>query len=251
MPGVETQAQAEEDGQADAAPLPVALPQPASSAQAQAALAASDTYGAALDAIGLGAFSLRVFLLTGLGWISDGAEAAVLSYMLPALQHEHGLTEAQLGTISSVLAGAQAVGAVFWGYSADVAGRRRSFLASVSLTAVLGLASAAAGANLYLYVALRAATGFAIGGNLPLAVTVTSELMPPRYRDRALVGLHLFYEVGALGSTGLALLLLPASCKAGTRCEWPLYLALVAAPAAIVSLLAARYLPESPAGPLP
>ena len=124
--------------------------------------------------------------------------------------------------------------------------------------------------------------------------------MPPRYRDRALVGLHLFYEVGALGSTGLALLLLPDSCKAGTRCgrpkvrevstyytpllhrvaalpsaltttlyytpllhplttppyyytpyycrcEWPLYLALVAAPAAVVSLLAARYLPESPA----
>ena len=35
------------------------------------------------------------------------------------------------------------------------------------------------------------------------------------------------------------------------RCEWPIYLALVAAPAAIVSLLAARYLPESPARPLP
>ena len=168
-------------------------PQPPSSSSSSS----SDTYGAALDAIGLGAFSLRVFLLAGLGWISDGAEAAVLSYMLPALREQHGLTEADLGAISSALAGAQAVGAVFWGYSADVAGRRRSFLASVSLTAVLGLASAASGTSLYVYVALRAATGFAIGGNLPLAVTVTSELMPPRYRDRALVGLHLFYEAGA------------------------------------------------------
>ena len=169
-------------------------PQPPSSSSSSSS---SDTYGAALDAIGLGAFSLRVFLLAGLGWISDGAEAAVLSYMLPALREQHGLTEADLGAISSALAGAQAVGAVFWGYSADVAGRRRSFLASVSLTAVLGLASAASGTSLYVYVALRAATGFAIGGNLPLAVTVTSELMPPRYRDRALVGLHLFYEAGA------------------------------------------------------
>ena len=96
MPAVEVHAQLQAEGLADAAPLPVASPQP--------------DYGAALDAIGLGAFSLRVFLLAGLGWISDGAEAAVLSYMLPALQHEHGLTEAQLGTISSVLAGAQAVG---------------------------------------------------------------------------------------------------------------------------------------------
>ena len=51
------------------------------------------------SAIGLGAFSLRLFQLAGLGSIYDGAEVAVLSYMLPALQHEHGLTEAQLGTI--------------------------------------------------------------------------------------------------------------------------------------------------------
>jgi MFS family permease len=203
-------------------------------------------YAEALDNIGLGRFSLKIFLLAGLGWISDGAEAAVLSYMLPALRQQHGLQEADLGAISSLLSGAQALGAMFWGYCADTLGRRPSFLASVGLTALLGMASAASGGSLEAYVLLRALTGFAIGGNLPLAVTVTSELLPPRYRDRALVGLHLFYEAGALTSTGLALLFMPDSCKPDTRCAWPLYLALVAAPAACVSLLAVCHLPESP-----
>jgi putative MFS transporter len=96
------------------------------------------------------------------------------------------------------------------------------------------------------YVALRAATGFAIGGNLPLAVTVTSELVPLRHRDRALVGLHLFYEAGALLSTTAARILLPASGAPGTRVEWRTYLSLVSLPSAVVVLLALFRLPESP-----
>ena len=133
----------------------------------------------------------------------------------------------------------------FWGVVADRAGRRKAFVCSVGLTAIFGMASAWAW-SLTSYVALRAATGFAIGGNLPLAVMVTSEFLPPKVRDRALVGLHLFYEIGALSSTSSALLLMPDSCMAGTRCDWPTYLSLMGLPAAVVSLVALLYLPESP-----
>ena len=205
---------------------------------------ATEVCAAQLDAIGWGCFSSELLLLAGLGWISDGAEAAVLSYMLPALGTQYSLDEERLGQLSSLLSLAQAVGAAFWGRLADVAGRRPAFLGSVGLTAVLGIASAWA-TSLPAYVALRAATGFAIGGNLPLAVTVTSELLPPRHRDRCLIMLHLFYEVGALSSTGLAVLLMPESCAEGTRCNWQTYLLLVALPAAAVSLVALCRLPES------
>lgn len=237
-------------------------------AEAVQRLSPTDTsYVSALDSIGFNRFSLIIFLLAGLGWISDGAEAAVLSYMLPALRNSTDMfswpwepepsgnssldevqltiSEGELGTLTSALSGAQAVGAVFWGCLADAVGRRPAFIASVGMTAVLGLASAAA-PSLFGYVALRAATGFAIGGNLPLAVTVTSELLPLRHRDRALVGLHLFYEVGALSATGLALELMPSSCRPGTPCNWRLFIGLLASPAAVISLLAACILPESP-----
>ena len=198
----------------------------------------------ALDAIGWTSFSTELFLLAGLGWISDGAEASVLSYMLPALSELYSLSGPQLGEISSLFSGCQAFGALFWGWLADTAGRRPAFLGSVGLTAIFGIASAFAPSLLW-YVVLRAATGFAIGGNLPLAVTVSSELLPPRHRDRALLGLHLFYEVGALCSTSIASILLPKSCVDASRCDWPWYLSCVSLPAAAVSLVAIVRLPES------
>ena len=140
-------------------PAEPAEPAPGSGSVAPPPVAAD--YAEALDNIGLGRFSLKIFLLAGLGWISDGAEAAVLSYMLPALRQQHGLQEADLGAISSLLSGAQALGAMFWGYCADTLGRRPSFLASVGLTALLGMASAASGGSLEAYVLLRALTGAA------------------------------------------------------------------------------------------
>ena len=78
---------------------------------------APEACSAALDAIGWGCFSTELLLLAGLGWISDGAEAAVLSYMLPALGTQYSLSEEQLGEISSLLSLAQALGAAFWGLS--------------------------------------------------------------------------------------------------------------------------------------
>eukprot|EP01047_Picozoa_sp_COSAG01_P019679 COSAG01_NODE_1100_length_11694_cov_24.520138_5_plen_325_part_00 len=253
----------------------------AAAAAAAAATTTADDVSRALDAAGWTCFSTKLFLIAGLGWMADGAESAVLSYMLPTLMQQWSLTEGQLGTIGSLIAAGQAIGAIFWGTFADSRGRRPAFLLSVALTAVLGLLSAAA-PGLVSYVALRFATGFAIGGNLPLAIAVASELLPPRRRDCALVrgrfhilcgrfdrdlptccvflsrnngvetcggqvALHLFYELGAISSTGLALWLMPASCALGSPCAWRAYLLLVASPAMAVLPIAAWSLPESPA----
>ena len=201
---------------------------------------------ASLDAIGWVCFSTELYLLAGFGWMSDGAEKTVLSYTLPAIQTEFNVTDAQLGGFSSLLSATQALGALFWGSRADAVGRRPAFLGSVGLTALCGVCSAwAVSSGLPAYLSLRALTGFAIGGNLPLAATLMSEMLPPRHRDRCILGLHLFNECGALSSTGLAMALLPHSCASGTRCEWAIYLALVAVPSAIVSPIAACRLPES------
>ena len=196
----------------------------------------------------------EIWFLVGFGWIADGAENAVLAFMLPAL-HNHPdeswrLTEEQLGLLSAFLNTGQALGACFWGVFADAVGRRKAFLGSVGLTALMGIASAFS-PTLPVWCALRFATAFALGGNLPLAVTVASELLPEFVRDRALVGLHLFYELAALGSTALALVLLPSACKVDdegvpTRCDWPSYLMIVGLPAGVVAIVASFRLPESP-----
>lgn len=225
--------------------------------------------GLALDSAGITRFSVEIFCIAGLGWLADGAESAVLSYMLPSLMNHWHLGTHELGYVGALIAGGQAFGSIFWGALADSVGRRPAFLASVGLTALLGMICAAA-PTLAWYVVLRFVTGFAIGGNLPLAISVASELLPPAWRDRALVALHLFYEAGALSSTALALNLMPESCAAvnvtlnatdpssvlgsasqssgpvETLCLWRAYLFFVALPAAVIFPVALVRLPESP-----
>ena len=58
---------------------------------------------ASLDRIGCSRFSVAMLLLAGLGWISDGAEAAVLSYMLPVLDEQFAATEPMLGASAGYL----------------------------------------------------------------------------------------------------------------------------------------------------
>ena len=86
--------------------------------------------------------------------------------------------------------------------------------------------------------ALRFCTGFAVGGNLPLVITLASEFLPPKIRDKSVIGLHLAYEAGELTATGLAALLLPKS--------WRLYMLILAVPAVVTALIATLRLPESP-----
>ncbi|EOD03934.1 hypothetical protein EMIHUDRAFT_221745 [Emiliania huxleyi CCMP1516] len=199
---------------------------------------------ALLEKRGAGRYSLGVLCLCGFGWMSDGAENVVLSYMLPTLEDLWSLSPGQLGAMSTAIYFGQAAGATFWGALADAGGRRPVFLLSLALTVLFGVASSAA-PGFYTYCMLRLVTGFAIGGaavlsrrNLPLAVSLASELLPPSLRDRGVVALQLFNEIGSLGSTGLAALLLPG--------RWRLYLCLVALPAAAVLAAAAFALPESP-----
>ena len=176
-------------------------------------------------------------LLCGFGWVSDGAEGVVLSYMLPTLEDEWLLSHADLAMMSTAVSLGQALGAAVWGALADAVGRRPIFLLSLALTVVFGASSCVA-TGLYSYSLLRMATGFAIGGNLPLAISVASELLPPRLRERGIVALQLFNEIGSLASTQLAALLLPG--------HWRAYLVAVALPAAAVFAVGVWKLPESP-----
>ena len=190
-----------------------------------------------LAAQGVGCYAASIFLLCGFGWVSDGAEGIVLSYMLPTLEDAWMLTHAQLGIMSTTAYLGQAIGACCWGALADAIGRRPVFLLSLGCTSFFGAVSCLAG-GFYSYCTLRFLTGFAIGGNLPLAVLVASELLPPQLRERCIVGLQMFNEVGSLTSTRIAALLLPE--------HWRAYLFVLAMPSAAVFAVALSRLPESP-----
>ncbi len=191
----------------------------------------------ALDRAGISWETLRVCSMCGAGWFADGVEGQVLAFMLPTLEKTWNLTGVQLSLLASSVACGQALGAVAWGAASDSFGRRPAFLGSMAVATGFAIASAFA-PGFYAYCVLRAATGFGIGGNLPVSIALTAEFLGPKERAPTIVLMHFFYEAGELLTTGLGALLLSS--------QWRLFLWSTAAPAAAIALLSFRCLPESP-----
>ena len=182
-------------------------------------------------------FSWEVVLFCGFGWISDGLEGQVMSFMLPVLEDYWSLSASQLAVTASTVAAGQAVGALVFGSFADAAGRRPAYLCSLmgsSLFSVLCFIAP----NWYVYLLLRTLAGVCVGGNLPLAVTTASEALPPKRRATTIVLLHSFFELGESATIGLAAFCLPKN--------WRYFVAFTALPGALAAFYAVFRLDESP-----
>ncbi|GAA0446060.1 MFS transporter [Actinoplanes capillaceus] len=190
----------------------------------------------AIDRVGFGRFQRRLFLLCGITWAADAAEILLLSFALPGVTEEFGLTSGQAGlVVASTFAGMLA-GAWFWGIMADRVGRRLGFQLTIAIFAVFGLASAFAPGPVWLAV-LRALTGFGLGGAMPLDFALFTEYLPTRDRGRWLVLLESWWAVGTVAAAGLALIIMPT---VGWR-----WLLATSAAAALLVLWARLRVPES------
>lgn len=188
-----------------------------------------------LEDVGFGRFHYFLFLLCGLGWMSDACESSVLSFLMPELRQDWGLSTAHEGDLATASAAGQAAGSILFGVVSDKMGRRPAFIASVTLSALLGAASAFAPSFGYM-LAVRFCAGAAFGGNLPLAVSMITELFPPSTVPRCLILLQLFMEAGGLMSALFAYFLMP---------HWRMFVLLSAIPSVLATVLVVA-LPESP-----
>lgn len=189
-----------------------------------------------IDRVGFGAFQRRLFLVCAVTWAADAAEIFLLSFALPGFSEEFDLSGGQAGLVVTSTFAGMLVGAWFWGMLADRIGRRTGFQLTVAVFAVFGLASAFAPDAAWLAV-LRFATGFGLGGALPLDFSVFAEYLPTRNRGRWLVLLESFWAVGTVAAAGLALVIMPTL---GWR-----YLLATSAVAAVLVLWVRRRVPES------
>ena len=76
-------------------------------------------------------YALAILMLAGFGWVSDGAEGVVLSYMLPTLEEVWGISHAEQGALGTIVFFGMTLGSCFWGALADAIGRRPCFLLSL------------------------------------------------------------------------------------------------------------------------
>ena len=161
-----------------------------------------------LEKMPVGSFHYKLLLVTGLGWLFDSMDTGLISFVLPVLAKEWGLTPDQMGWIGSVGLVGMALGAVISGTVADRIGRKKVFTITVLMYAIAtGMCALAWNYEALLF--FRFLVGFGLGGELPVAATLMSEYAPTKLRGRFIVLLESFWGLGWLVAACIAYLLIP------------------------------------------
>jgi putative MFS transporter len=169
--------------------------------------------------------------------MGNGLDLSVISFSLPGMRAELGLTPAQLGYILPMNGVGQLIGAITIGSLADRIGRRLAFVLTGCL-AGLGVGLASLTSDPVVLAALLFVTGTGIGGVAPAASALLSELAPPTHRGQMMAWTQVFWVIGWS---------IAATLGAGfeTLLGWRGILAVGAAPA-LLALVSWLVIPESP-----
>lgn len=176
------------------------------------------------------------FLVAFFGTLFDAADFALFGGALPLIRHEYGLTFQQAGFLATIGLVGAFVGALFWGTISDYIGRRTAFSATVGIFAVFtGLvASSWSIASLAVF---RFFSNFGLGGEVPVASTLTVEFMPSRIRGSATGSMMTAFPIGLVVAAGLSIAILP-------HFGWRVLFAVGVLPALLLFFVA-RHMPES------
>ncbi|HHW38591.1 MAG TPA: MFS transporter [Bacillales bacterium] len=180
----------------------------------------------------------KVLGIAGLGWMFDAMDVGMLSFIIAALKVDWGLTPQQMGWIGSVNSIGMAVGAFVFGIWADRIGRKNIFIITLVLFSLASGLSALA-TTLSVFLILRIFVGMGLGGELPVASTLVSEIVPAKDRGRIVVLLESFWAVGWLIAALISYFVIPTF-------GWRVALLLSALPA-IYAIYLRLNLPDSPA----
>src|SRR5438132_7958453 len=199
--------------------------------------AATETFVARLDRVPLNSFHWRLLILSGLGWMFDAMDVLMLSFLLAPIRSAFKLEPAGVGLIASATFVGMFIGAAAAGRLADRYGRRGVFTTTLVVFSI-GSALSALAPTFETLLAARLIAGLGLGGELPVAATLVSELSPRSQRGRMIVLLESFWAWGTILAGVVAITILPAY-------GWPWAFAIGALPALYVAYLR-RALPESP-----
>ncbi len=139
----------------------------------------------------------NAFIASFLGWTLDAFDFFLMVFVLRAVAAEFH-TDVKAVSLAVVLTLAmRPLGALVFGMLADRFGRRPVLMVDILLFAILELASAFA-PSLVVLLILRAAFGFAMGGEWGIGASLTMETIPARARGLASGVLQVGYPCGFL-----------------------------------------------------
>jgi len=129
--------------------------------------------------------------------VLEGFDIQAMGVAAPRMAPELGLGPDQMGWVFAMANVGLAIGAAFGGWLADRVGRKPVFIGSVATFGVFTLATMVAD-TFPVLIAVRFATGLALGAALPNMVAIASEISTPR--RRALITSLIFCGMPAGGA---------------------------------------------------
>jgi MFS family permease len=168
----------------------------------------------AIDEIGFTWYHLKLFFLNGMGYATDTQLTFLESTVRTFVNYQFGY---KFAVSNVVFAGGMILGCLFWGFSADLIGRKLAFNISLLLSAVFTIICGAMNsmATYCLFVLLLS---FAAGGNLVLDTCVFLEFLPHK-NQWLLTFFAFFWGVGQTITVLTAYAFLPNnSCSSMDDC---------------------------------
>jgi MFS transporter, putative metabolite:H+ symporter len=175
--------------------------------------------------------------IAGLGWLFDAMDVGMLSFIIAALQKDWNISTQQMGWIGSINSIGMAVGALLFGLMSDRIGRKNVFIITLLLFSI-GSGLSAFTTSLTIFLLLRFVIGMGLGGELPVASTLVSEIVPAEKRGQIVVLLESFWAGGWLISALICYFIIP-------KYGWQTALIISALPA-LYALYLRLGLPDSP-----
>jgi len=185
------------------------------------------TNQAATDAPTIDRFPVRIWLISLAGWMFDFYDLVLFSFLLVPIGRDLGLTNAEEAVLLGVALGASGIGGIFFGYLADLYGRR-SVMTWTILIYSIGTALTAFSTGYWTVLVFRLITGLGV---------LLAESSPQRMRGRA----SALLQAGEPMGVGLAAV---AGFMLAPAIGWRAVLLLSSA-TVMIAFVARRHLPES------
>jgi MFS transporter, AAHS family, 4-hydroxybenzoate transporter len=191
----------------------------------------------AINKGGVNRFQLMIAIVSTAVLIADGFDLQIISYLMPKIIDEWGMSPAYQGTIMSSGYLGVMLGYLLLSPLAPRFGLKRMIVTCLLVMGMLNVATVLADTPTQL-IAFRVATGIALGGVFPPAIALTVEYFPERYRSSVVTIIYVGLPLGFLLAGSAAWLVVP-------QFGWRGAMVVGGAVPALLAGLVAVFLPES------